>query len=180
MIVVHDVSYADIVQDDIGYIRLTRFSRYVAEQLESALVELKDKGMKGLILDLRNNPGGLLNSAVNVADLFLPKGELIVYTKGRSERSNMKYHSPNEPILPELPLVVLVNGLSASASEIVAGAIQDLDRGLIIGSKTYGKGLVQTVVPFSKNTALRLTTAKYYVPSGRLIQNLSRLNRDKF
>lgn len=178
MIVVHDVSYSDIVQDDIGYIRLTRFSRFASEQLEEAIKELKEKGMKGLILDLRNNPGGLLNSAVNVADLFLPKGELIVYTKGRSERSNMKYHSPNEPVLPELPLVVLVNNFSASASEIVAGAIQDLDRGLIVGSKTFGKGLVQTVVPFSRSTALRLTTAKYYVPSGRLIQNLSRLNRD--
>ena len=178
MIVVHDVSYADIIKDDIGYIRLTRFSKYAADQLEEALKELKAKNMKGLILDLRNNPGGLLNSAVNVADLFLPKGELVVYTKGRSERSNMKYHSPNEPVLPDLPMVVLVNGFSASASEIVAGAIQDLDRGLIIGSRTFGKGLVQTVVPFSRNTALRLTTAKYYVPSGRLIQKLSRLNRD--
>ncbi|MEE9169695.1 MAG: S41 family peptidase [bacterium] len=178
MITVHDVTYSDLMEGDIGYIRLIRFSRFAAEQLEEALADLTRRGMKGLILDLRSNTGGLLNAAVNVADLFLPEGDLIVYTKGRSDRANMKYYSKNAPLLGDLPMVVVVNELSASASEIVAGAIQDLDRGLIIGSKTYGKGLVQTVVPFSQNAALRLTTAKYYVPSGRLIQDLAQLNRD--
>ena len=178
MITVHDVTYVDIVGDQIGYIRLIRFSRFAADQLDEAITELTDRGMKGLIFDLRSNTGGLLNSAVDVADLFLPEGDLVVYTKGRAERSNMKYHSKTDPLLGELPMVVLVNERSASASEIVAGAIQDLDRGLIIGSRTFGKGLVQTVVPFSRNTALRLTTAKYYVPSGRLIQDLSQLNRE--
>ena len=134
--------------------------------------------MKGLILDLRSNPGGLLDAAVEISDLILPRGDLIVYTKGRTANSNRKYYSSKDPLLEELKLTVLVNGASASASEIVAGAIQDLDRGLIIGNRTFGKGLVQTLIPFSSTTGLRITTAKYYVPSGRLIQNLAHLKRD--
>jgi len=178
VIVIHDVSYAGMLQDGIGYIRLTRFSKFSADQVRESVEKLKSQGMKGLILDLRSNPGGLLDAAVAIVDLFVPKGELIVYTKGRTRQSNRKYYSQNDPILPDTPLAILVNGASASASEIVAGAIQDLDRGLIIGQQTYGKGLVQTVIPFSKNTGLRLTTAKYYIPSSRLIQNIARLNRD--
>lgn len=178
VIIIHDVSYAGLLKDGIGYIRLTRFSKYSAQQVREAVESLKKQGMTGLILDLRSNPGGLLDAAVAIVDLFVPKGELIVYTKGRTRQSNRKYYSQNDPILPDTPLAVLVNGASASASEIVAGAIQDLDRGLIIGQQTYGKGLVQTVIPFSKTTGLRLTTAKYYIPSGRLIQNIARLNRD--
>lgn len=178
MITVQDVTYSNVQDGDIGYVRLARFSRFAADQLSEAIYDLKTRGIKGLVLDLRSNPGGLLSSAVSVADLFLPKGDLIVYTKGRAESANKKYYSENDPLLPDTPIVVLVDNSSASASEIVAGAIQDLDRGLILGERTYGKGLVQTVVPFSRNTALRLTTAKYYVPSGRLIQNLSRLHRD--
>lgn len=179
VIVIHDVSYSGILQDGIGYIRLTRFSKYSADQVREAVENLKAQNMKGLILDLRSNPGGLLDAAVAIVDLFVPKGELIVYTKGRTRQSNRKYYSTNDPILPDTPLAILVNGASASASEIVAGAIQDLDRGLIIGQQTYGKGLVQTLIPFSSNTGLRLTTAKYYIPSGRLIQNIARLNRDE-
>lgn len=178
IIVVQDIQYADIINDTIGYIRLTRFSKNSAKQLRKAITNLKKKGMKGLILDLRSNPGGLLDAAVEISDLILPRGELIVYTKGRTANSNRKYYSSKDPLLGDLKLTVLVNGASASASEIVAGAIQDLDRGLIIGNRTFGKGLVQTLIPFSKTTGLRITTAKYYVPSGRLIQNLAHLKRD--
>ena len=178
IIVVQDIQYADFIKDNIGYVRLTRFSKNSAKQFRKAITDLKKKGMKGLILDLRSNPGGLLDAAVEISDLILPRGELIVYTKGRTANSNRKYYSSKDPLLEELKLTVLVNGASASASEIVAGAIQDLDRGLIIGNRTFGKGLVQTLIPFSSTTGLRITTAKYYVPSGRLIQNLAHLKRD--
>lgn len=178
IIVVQDIQYADIINDTIGYIRLTRFSKNSAKQIRKAITDLKKKGMRGLILDLRSNPGGLLDAAVEISDMILPRGELIVYTKGRTANSNRKYYSSKDPLLGDLKLTVLVNGASASASEIVAGAIQDLDRGLIIGNRTFGKGLVQTLIPFSKTTGLRITTAKYYVPSGRLIQNLAHLKRD--
>lgn len=179
IIIVQDIRYAGIVQDDVGYIHLTRFSKNSASQLRNSIKDLKMQGMKNLIFDLRSNPGGLLDAAVDVADLLVDKGDMIVYTKGRGPGSNRKFYSNNDPVLEDLKLVVLVNGVSASASEIVAGAVQDLDRGLIIGTRTFGKGLVQTLVPFSQTTGLRITTAKYYVPSGRLIQNLSRLNRDE-
>jgi len=181
VIVIRDVSYAGFLEEGIGYIRLTRFSKFSPKQVKEAVLSLKSQGLKGLILDLRSNPGGLLDAAIEIVNFFVPKGELIVYTKGRTKHANRKYYATKDPILPETPLVVLVNGASASASEIVAGAIQDLDRGLVIGSRTYGKGLVQTLIPFpfQKNTALRLTTAKYYIPSGRLIQDVSRLNRDE-
>ena len=178
IIVVQDIQYADFIKDNIGYVRLTRFSKNSAKQFRKAITDLKKKGMKGLILDLRSNPGGLLDAAVEISDLILPRGELIVYTKGRTANSNRKYYSSKDPLLEELKLTVLVNGASASASEIVAGAIQDLDRGLIIGNRTFGKGLVQTLIPFSSTTGLRITAAKYYVPSGRLIQNLAHLKRD--
>ncbi len=179
IIVIHDVSYYGTLKDGVGYIRLTRFSKYAPEQVRDAIKDLQGQGMTGLILDLRSNPGGLLDAAVEIVDMFVPKGELIVYTRGRTRQANRKYYAQEDPILPDTPLVILVNGASASASEIVAGAIQDLDRGLIVGTRTYGKGLVQTLIPFTKNTGLRLTTAKYYVPSGRLIQDLTRLKRDK-
>ena len=179
IIVIQDIRYADIIKDDIGYINLTRFSKNSSKQFRQSILDLKEKGMKSLILDLRSNPGGLLDAAVSTTDLLVPSGELIVYTKGRAKNSNRKYRSTTNPVLGNMKLSILVNGSSASASEIVAGAVQDLDRGLIIGSRTFGKGLVQTVVPFSSTTGLRITTAKYYVPSGRLIQDLSRLNRDE-
>ena len=167
---VEEITFADIVKDDIGYIRLAHFSRNVGEQMHDSIAELKQKGMKKLILDLRGNPGGLLESAVSVADNFISKGEKIVATKGKAMGTNKEYKAASDPIWGVEPLVVLVDTISASASEIVAGAIQDLDRGIILGSPTFGKGLVQTVIPINNQTALKITTAKYYIPSGRLIQ----------
>ena len=167
---VEEISYAGFVKDRIGYIRLHQFSRDVGNQVNDAISDLKKQGMESLILDLRGNPGGLLESAVAVADNFLPKGELVVSRKGRTKDSNEEYRANKAAIWPDGPVVVLVDTFSASASEIVAGAIQDLDRGLVIGSPTFGKGLVQQVVPISSESALKITTSKYYIPSGRLIQ----------
>ncbi|HDI51355.1 MAG TPA: S41 family peptidase [Bacteroidetes bacterium] len=177
VIKIHDLSYSGIIKDGIGYIKLNRFSKNAGNEVREAVQDLKTKGLKAIILDLRSNPGGLLESAVKVANVFIPRGELIVSSKGRAEESNREYRAEEDPVAPDLPLVVLVNGNSASASEIVSGAIQDLDRGLVIGSTTFGKGLVQTVVALDRNSALRITTAKYYLPSGRLIQNPKRLYR---
>lgn len=178
-IVVHDISYAGVVRDGIGYIKLTRFSKNAGHEVREAVRELKAQELKGLILDLRINPGGLLESAVAVAENFVKKGEPIVSTRGRIEGSVQKYVSEKEPIAGSLPLVVLVNEYSASASEIVAGAIQDLDRGVILGAPTFGKGLVQTVVRLTGDATLKVTTAKYYMPSGRLIQKESTFRRDE-
>ena len=169
-IIVKDVVYANIIEDGIGYIKLTRFSKNAGQEVKDAIRRLRERGMRALILDLRNNPGGLLEAAVGVADALLPKGKLIVSTRGRVEGTEQKYFSEHEPVLGDLPLVVLVNEASASASEIVSGAVQDLDRGVIVGRQTFGKGLVQSVIGLTRDTRLKLTTAKYYLPSGRLIQ----------
>ncbi len=169
-ITVHDVTYSGIIRDGIGYIKLSRFSKNAGYEVSQAVRDLKGQGMKSVILDLRNNPGGLLEAAVEVSENFVKKGELIVSTKGRSDGSDKEYRSGKDPQAGALPLVVLVNGNSASASEIVAGAVQDLDRGVLIGETTYGKGLVQTVVSLNRDAALKITTAKYYDPSGRCIQ----------
>lgn len=177
-IVVTDVAYSGIIKDGVGYIHLSHFSRNAGKDIESAIRSLKNEGLKSLILDLRSNPGGLLDAAVSVSENFIPKGKLIVSTRGRSEGSIQEYRSSKSPILGDLPLVILVNGLSASASEIVTGAVQDLDRGIVIGSNTFGKGLVQTVIPISGDAALKITTAKYFVPSGRSIQNPDRFIKD--
>ncbi len=177
---ISDVSYAGFIKDKIGYIRLSHFSRFAGKQVHDSIAVLKNQGMESLILDLRTNPGGLLESAVQVAENFVKKGDMIVYTKGRATGTNVEYRSKEEPIWGEKPLVVLVDGASASASEIVAGAIQDLDRGLIIGTPTFGKGLVQTVIPLDREgTSLKITTAKYYIPSGRLIQKPDDFIRSK-
>ncbi len=168
---ISDVTYAGFIKDRIGYIRLGHFSRFAGKQVHDSIAVLKNQGMESLILDLRGNPGGLLESAVQVAENFVNKGDMIVYNKGRASGTNVEYRSKELPIWGEKPLVVLVDDYSASASEIVAGAIQDLDRGLIIGMPTFGKGLVQTVIPLDREgTSLKITTAKYYIPSGRLIQ----------
>jgi len=167
---IKDVPYYGFVKDRIGYIKLNHFSRNAGQEVEKAIKELKSQGLKALILDLRTNPGGLLESAVEVADKFLPKGELIVYTKGRIKEANREYRAQEDPILGDIPLAVLVNSYSASASEIVSGAIQDLDRGVVIGTSTFGKGLVQTFLPLNRDSGLKITTAKYYIPSGRCIQ----------
>jgi carboxyl-terminal processing protease len=155
--------------DDIGYAKISQFQERTGEELKKALGALEAGGIKGLVLDLRNNPGGLLDQAIEVGDLFIDSG-LIVYTKGRVPNSNQEYRASDEGYSRKYPIVVLVNGGAASASEIVAGALQDHKRALIMGTTTFGKGSVQTIVPQRDGSALRLTTAKYYTPNGRSIQ----------
>ena len=168
---VKDISYFGMLDEQTGYIRLTRFSRNSDQEMKDALENLIENNMTGLILDLRDNPGGLLNSAVNILDMFTEKGQLLVYTKGKTYKSKRKYLSKSEPLVPEnLKITVLVNQGSASASEIVAGVLQDVDRGVVIGRSTFGKGLVQTVINIDRERSLKITSAKYYIPSGRLIQ----------
>ncbi|HIC37081.1 MAG TPA: S41 family peptidase, partial [Candidatus Marinimicrobia bacterium] len=168
---VKDISYYGMLDEQTGYIRLTRFSRNSDKEMKKALLELLDQNMTGLVLDLRDNPGGLLNAAVNILDLFIDKGEMLVWTEGKTQKSKRKYQSKTDPIVPkDVNITVLVNQGSASASEIVAGTLQDLDRGVVIGRSTFGKGLVQTVFNIDKDRSLKITTAKYYIPSGRLIQ----------
>ncbi|MBU1651916.1 S41 family peptidase [bacterium] len=171
-ITVKDISFSGLLDNTIGYVRLTRFSRNAGSELRRELNQLKQQGMTGIILDLRHNPGGLLPAAVEVTQNFVSKGETIVSTKGRSDSSEKRFKSLAGPIVPDLPMVVLVDEGSASAAEIVAGALQDLDRAVIVGKSTFGKGLVQTLVDFKDGRALKITTARYYTPSGRLIQKL--------
>ena len=155
----------------IGYVKLERFARDAGSEVRTAVQDLKSSGnLKGLILDLRDNPGGLLDGAVEVAQVFVPQGSVVVSTRGRQPQTERIYRSKLPPTLPDLPVVVLVNELSASASEIVAGALQDLDRAVILGNPTFGKGLVQIIKPLPYNTSLKLTTSKYFTPSGRSIQ----------
>ena len=168
---VKDISYYGMLNENTGYIRLTRFSRNSDKEMKSAIESLLDNQMSDLILDLRDNPGGLLNSAVSILDFFIEKGETLVWTEGKSQKLNRKYTSKTDPILPpDVNIAVLVNQGSASASEIIAGTLQDLDRGIVIGRSTFGKGLVQTVFNIDRERAIKVTTAKYYIPSGRLIQ----------
>lgn len=176
MITVHDITYSGILRNGIGYIKLTRFSRNAGEEIRKALLQLQEEGMTSLILDLRYNPGGLLPAAVEVAQNFVAKGDEIVSTLGRSQASKRSYFSKVNPICPDIPMVVLVDEGSASASEIVAGALQDLDRAVIVGKNTFGKGLVQSLVDFKDGRSLKITTARYYTPSGRLIQKLDYFN----
>ncbi|RMG66202.1 MAG: S41 family peptidase [Calditrichaeota bacterium] len=171
-IVIKDVTFAEFIEPGTAYVRLSRFSEKAGKELKQAIRDLQQQGdIERFILDLRGNPGGLLTSAVEVANVFLPQGELVVSTHGVHEKEN-KFYTREKPLLPNTPLVVLINYGSASASEIVAGAIQDLDRGVIVGTHSFGKGLVQKVYPIDKITQayLKITTAKYYTPSGRLIQ----------
>ncbi len=170
IIKIKSVKTKELDNGKIGYIRLTQFQENSAEDFEKALLKFKDK--EGIIIDLRNNPGGLLSVAVRIADMLLPKGDLIVYTKGRTSRSNDKFYSINEPIVSkDLPIVVIVNKGSASASEILTGALMDNDRALSVGDKTFGKASVQTLIPLPDGSGIKLTTAHYYTPSGKLIMN---------
>jgi len=156
---------------DVGYIKLSQFNENVSVQVERALKELTSKRVKGIILDLRNDPGGLLSEAVNVADLFLPEGKLVVYTRSRKGETQ-KYFARRKPVVPDgLPVIVLINKGSASASEIVAGALQDYKRAVILGEKSFGKASVQNIIPLEDGSALKLTVAHYYTPLGRLIHN---------
>ncbi|MCI0513409.1 S41 family peptidase [candidate division KSB1 bacterium] len=170
IIEVRDITYKNIIDAGIGYIQLTHFSKDAGKEINQAINELKSQGMQSLILDLRGNPGGLLEAAVEVTENFLKKGELIVSTKGRITSANQNFVAQGDPTWDTGALIVLVDGATASAAEITSGAIQDLDRGVVIGTQTFGKGLVQTVVHLDKDADLKLTTAKYYIPSGRLIQ----------
>lgn len=171
-ILIKDVSYAEFLEDGTAYIRLTAFSDKASQELKEAIRTLKEeRKIKRVVLDLRGNPGGLLTSAVEVANVFLPPGQLVVSTRG-SHESESKFFTKEHPLLPTEPLVVLIDESSASAAEIVAGAIQDMDRGVLVGASTFGKGLVQKVYPIDRvsQAYLKITTAKYYVPSGRSIQ----------
>ena len=155
----------------VGYIKLERFAHEASRETRDAIVALQEQGtLNGLILDLRDNPGGLLSAAVEITQFFVPHKSTIVSTKGKLANSERVYKSTVKPIVPDIPIVVLINGVSASASEIVAGAIQDLDRGIVLGTTSFGKGLVQMVKPLPYNTSLKITTAKYFIPSGRSIQ----------
>ena len=169
-IIIDSIERALILEDDIGYVKLNRFTGTTGPELKEALVKLEEKGMERLIIDLRDNGGGLMMAAVEVADIFLPGKRKIVYKKGRTLSSYEEYNTTGRALYPELPLIILIDHAAASASEIVAGAIQDWDRGLIIGEASFGKGLVQSQIRFPDNSALLITTAKYYTPVGRLIQ----------
>ncbi|MFQ5780442.1 MAG: S41 family peptidase, partial [Nitrospiria bacterium] len=162
---------SEVLEPGIGYIRITQFQEKTATDLRKAISKLRDTNMHSLILDLRNNPGGLLNSAVEVSEQFMDSGKLIVTIKSRDGKKD-EYISGKASTLGEIPLIVLVNEGSASASEIVSGALQDWGRAVVVGTQTFGKGSVQTILPLSDGSALRLTTAKYYTPKGRSIQNL--------
>jgi len=170
VIEIRSVPYYGITSNKIGYVRLNRFSETSSYELKDAVSELLRKKIRGLILDLRGNPGGLLTQAIEVTSVFLDKDKLVVETKGKASSQNRKFFSSGKPLSTELPLVVLVGEGSASGSEIVAGAIQDWDRGIIVGASTFGKGLVQSIMRMKGGGALKLTTAKYYIPSGRCIQ----------
>lgn len=180
VITIKTVPFAGIIDNGdrkIGYIRLARFGEEADAELDAAMKDVAQQKIDGLIFDLRSNGGGLLSQAVMISNYFLLKGSDIVYTKGRTADQNNTHYATRDPLLPEVPLVVMVNDMSASASEIVAGAIQDSDRGVIVGNTTFGKGLVQQVYTLPEGTALKLTTAKWYVPSGRCIQKDIRSTR---
>ena len=173
-----DVPYYGMLTDSIGYISLNSFTRTASSEVRKAFLELRDeKGMKSLVFDLRGNGGGLLNEAVKITNFFIPKGQTVVKTKGKIPEWDQTHVAPAEPLDLNMPLVILVDGGSASASEIVAGAIQDLDRGVLIGNRTFGKGLVQETKDLKYNNKLKLTVAKYYIPSGRCIQKLDYSHR---
>ncbi len=168
---VDNVPYFGMINDNIGYIKLTGFTRDAGREVKDALTSLKENPeLKGVVLDLRGNPGGLLREAINIVNVFVEKGLDIVSTKGKVKEWDKTYKTLNAPVDTNIPLAVLINRSSASASEIVSGSIQDLDRGVIIGQRSFGKGLVQTSRPLSYNTQLKITTSKYYIPSGRCIQ----------
>jgi carboxyl-terminal processing protease len=167
------------IDEKTGYIALTQFNKKAAFETKEALEQLKKEGIDKLVLDLRGNPGGLLNEAVSICNLFVPKDEVIVTTKSRIEKHNNTYKTTRDPVDATIPLVVLVDGKSASASEIVAGALQDLDRAVILGSRSYGKGLVQRPIDLTYGTQLKVTISRYYTPSGRCIQALDYANKDK-
>ncbi|GGZ89585.1 S41 family peptidase [Algibacter mikhailovii] len=172
------VPHFSMVNDKTGYIVLSRFNRKAYAETNYALRDLKAQGAERMILDLRGNPGGLLNEAIKIVNLFVPKGQLIATTKSKVKKYNRSYITPNEPIDTDIPLVILIDGSSASASEIVSGALQDLDRAVILGSRSFGKGLVQRPKQLTYGTQVKITISRYYTPSGRCIQSLDYWNRN--
>ena len=173
-IVIPSITYAGYVTEGVGYIRHADFTDRCYDDMRAAILRLQSEGeLKSLILDYRNNGGGVLQSAIEVLSLFVPKGTMVVETRGRNKEQSKKFYTIHEPLLPNIPLAVLINGNSASAAEIVAGAIQDLDRGVLIGERSYGKGLVQATAPLGYNSYAKITVAKYYIPSGRCIQAMN-------
>ncbi|WP_339889587.1 S41 family peptidase [uncultured Flavobacterium sp.] len=173
------VPYYKLLEDNIGYIVLSKFTEKASSDTKAALLDLKKQGATKIILDLRGNPGGLLGEAVNICNLFVPKNETIVTTKSKVEKHNSTYKTKNEPVDLEIPLAIIVNGRSASASEIVAGALQDLDRAVVVGNRSFGKGLVQRPLNLSYGTQVKVTISKYYTPSGRCIQALDYSHKDE-
>lgn len=177
-IIIDNVPYYGIVSETVGYIRLSDFTTNASNEVKRALKELKKLGASSIVLDIRGNPGGLLHEAINICNIFLPKGQDVVSTRGKLKEWNKTYKTLNFPVDDKIPLAVLTNHSSASASEIVSGVIQDYDRGIVVGRKTFGKGLVQTTRPLTYNAQLKVTTAKFYTPSGRCIQALDYSHRN--
>ncbi len=174
---INNVPYFGMVAEATGYIRLTEFTPEAGKNVKNALLKLKEQNAKNIILDVRGNPGGLLMEAVNVCNLFIPRAKKVVYTKGKILEQNTSYETLDNPVDTEIPMAVLINRGSASAAEIVAGTLQDYDRAVVIGERSFGKGLVQVTRPLSYNSQLKVTTAKYYTPSGRCIQVLDYTHR---
>ena len=174
-----DVEYAGMLDDTTGYILQTGFTDNVSGEIRSKFLDLKKQGMKRLVLDLRGNGGGLMSEAVNILSLFVPKGSLVVTSKGNRPESLREYRTSTEPVDTEIPIIVLIDSGSASSSEIVAGALQDLDRATIMGKRSYGKGLVQSIIPLPYNGQMKVTTAKYYTPSGRCVQAIDYSSRNE-
>ena len=174
-----DIEYAGMLDDTTGYILQTGFTENVSGDLRTKFQELKKQGMKRLVLDLRGNGGGLMNEAINIVSLFVPKGSLVVSSKGNTEDSLREYKTTTEPIDTEIPIIVMIDSGSASSSEIVSGALQDMDRAVIMGKRSYGKGLVQSIRPLPYNGQMKVTTAKYYTPSGRCVQAIDYANRNE-
>ncbi len=176
---ISNIVYQTVLPGQVGYLKLDDFTPGAGKEVEEAVVKLKAAGAKSLIIDLRDNPGGLLHEAVNIANLFLPKGVEVVSTRGKLEEWNKSYKTLNAPLDTELPLVMLTSRGTASAAEIVAGSLQDYDRAVLVGDRTFGKGLVQTTRPLTYNAQLKVTTAKYYIPSGRCVQALDYQHRQE-
>ena len=173
-----DIEYAGMLDDTTGYILQTGFTENVSGELKAKFLELKKQGMKRLVLDLRGNGGGLMNEAINIVSLFVPKGSMVVSSKGNTKESLREFRTTTEPVDTQIPIIVMIDSGSASSSEIVSGALQDMDRATIMGKRSYGKGLVQSIKPLPYNGQMKVTTAKYYTPSGRCVQAIDYANRN--
>ncbi|MBO5849255.1 MAG: S41 family peptidase [Bacteroidales bacterium] len=177
---IDNIPYYTVLEGGVAYIILNQFTKDAAKELKEAFLEMKAQNeLKGLVIDLRGNGGGLLNEAVDIVNLFVPKNKLVVYTQGKTPEQNRNYYTKQEPEDTEIPLAILVNQSSASASEIVSGSIQDFDRGVIVGQRTFGKGLVQNILPMNYNTQMKVTVSKYYIPSKRCIQEIDYSKKSK-